>query len=62
MEKEIEDQQYGCSEDTNRQTVLEGSDRPVSITECHKDVTYAKPKNGTERTQKMYRLCHWLNS
>ncbi len=59
VEKEIEDKQDGkkaeddgCSEDTNQQTVLEGSDRPVSITECHKDVTYAKPKRERKVPQK----------
>ncbi len=52
----------GCSEDTNQQRVLEGSDSPVSITECHKDATYAKPKRERKVPQKSYRLCHWLNS
>ncbi len=60
VEKEIEskkEEDDGCSEDTNQQTVIESSDRPVSIMECHKDVTYARTKREWKVPQKL-RLCH----
>ncbi len=37
---------------TQIKRVLEGSDSPVSITECHKDATYAKPKRERKVPQK----------